>query len=272
MTRKSVLVSTAILASVLIVARKILITLTAAAPLTFVVPAQAGEFDHTHTAFTAILQSSVANQRVDYAALKNNAAPLAAYLGSLAAVKEKEFNGWSKEQRLAYLINLYNAATVKLVVENYPVKSIKKIGSVLKGPWDQEVVPFFGKTVTLNHIEHEVIRAKFGEPRVHFALVCAAVGCPPLRSEAFTADRLGTQMDEQGRIFLATASKNRVDAAAGTLYLSPIFDWFKKDFTDKAGSVEKFVAPYFPEAERKVILGGKLKVKFTDYDWSLNKQ
>lgn len=272
MTRKTIIIITAVFAAAFVVARKTIFTVAAATPLTFTIPAQAGAFDHSHAAFTEVLKANVASERVDYEAIKKNPAPLATYLGTLAAVKEAEFKGWKKEQQLAFLINLYNAATIKLVAENYPVRSIKKIGSVLKGPWDQEVVTLFGKTVTLNYIEHERIRPVFGEPRAHFALVCASVGCPPLRAEAFTADKLGAQMDEQGRIFFATKSKNSIDAAGGVLHLSPIFDWFKKDFTDKAGSVEKFVAPYFPEADAKVILSGKLKVKFTEYDWSLNKQ
>jgi len=272
MTRKTILLLAAVFAATCAVTRKAILTATAAAPLTFTAPAQAGTFDHSHAAFTAVLQATVANERVNYDAMKKNPAPLEAYLGSLAAVNEKEFGSWSRDQRLAFLINLYNAATLKLVVQNYPIKSIKKIGNLIQGPWDQAVVPLFGKTVTLKYIEHELIRPRYAEPRVHFALVCAALGCPPLRAEAFAADRLGAQMDEQGRRFLTTPGKNRVEAAAGVLYLSPIFDWFSKDFTDQAGSVEKFVAPYFPEADRPSILSGKLKVKFTGYDWSLNKQ
>lgn len=146
MTKKTTLILAAAFITAVAVSRKLLIAATAAAPLTFTLPLQAGEFDHTHATFTAILAAHVKNERVGYAAIKMNPAPLAAYLGSLAAVKEAAFNGWSKDQRLAWLINLYNAATIKLVVENYPLKSIKDIGSVFKGPWDQPVVPLFGQT------------------------------------------------------------------------------------------------------------------------------
>jgi len=235
-------------------------------------PAQAADLDHSHAAFTAVLQSSVKSERVDYAALKNKPDALGGYLASLAAVPENEFNGWSMDQRLAFLINLYNAATIKLVIDHYPVKSIKDIGSFIKGPWDQPVVHVFGRTVTLNHIEHDIIRPKYAEPRAHFALVCASIGCPPLRGEAFDAAKLNEQLDDQGRVFFATKSKNRVDAKAGVLYLSPIFKWFKADFTGKSSSVEKFVAPFFNDADKAVILSGKLGVEYTDYDWSLNKQ
>ena len=240
----------------------------AAGPLRAEEPA----FDHTHAAFTQVLKSAVKNERVDYAALKKNPDPLGAYIETLGAVSEGTFNDWSKSQRLAFLINLYNASTIKLVIDYYPVKSIKDIGTIFKGPWSQSVVPLFGEKVTLDHIEHDIIRKKYGEPRAHFALVCASVGCPPLRIEAYDADRLSEQLADQGRIFFATSSKNRVDSKAGVLYLSPIFKWFSADFTDYAGSVEKFVAPYFGETDRKAIRSGDLKIKYTEYDWSLNKQ
>lgn len=231
-----------------------------------------GDFDHQHSALTAVLQTHVKNERVNYAALKASPDALGSYLASLAAVKEGTFKSWSKDQRLAFLINLYNAATLKLVVDNYPVKSIKDIGSFLKGPWDQVVVHVFGQTVTLNHIEHDIIRAKYDEPRAHFALVCASIGCPPLRAEAFDATRLNEQLNDQGKVFFATTAKNRVDAKGGVLYLSPIFKWFTKDFTTKSGSVEKFVAPFFNEADKAAILSGKLDIEYTEYSWSLNKQ
>lgn len=234
--------------------------------------AQDGGFDHTHAAFTSVLQSHVKNEKVNYAALKASPDALGSYLASLAAVKEGTFKSWSKDQRLAFLINLYNAATIKLVVDHYPVNSIKDIGSFLKGPWDQPVVHVFGQTVTLNHIEHDIIRAKYDEPRAHFALVCASIGCPPLRAEAFDAARLNEQLNDQGKLFFATTTKNRVDAKVGVLYLSPIFKWFTKDFTTKSGSVEKFVAPFFNEADKAAILSGKLDIEYTEYSWSLNKQ
>jgi hypothetical protein len=229
-------------------------------------------FDHTHMAFTVILQSHVKDERVDYAALKKKSAPLKGYLDTLAAVPEADFKSWAKSQRLAFLINLYNAATLQLVVDHYPVKSIKDIGGFFSGPWKQPVVRVFGKTFTLDQIEHEMIRAKYAEPRAHFALVCASIGCPPLRAEAFDAEKLDAQLDDQGRVFLGTASKNRVNAKNGTLHLSPIFKWFADDFTGKAGTVEKYIAPYFNEADKAVILSGSLEIEYTDYSWALNKQ
>lgn len=228
-------------------------------------------FDHSHAALTGILKKVVSDKLVDYESLKEDPAALNAYLGSLAAVPKSEFDSWSESQQLAFLINLYNAATLDLIVDHYPVTSIKKIGNVFKGPWKQEGVDLFGEKTTLDHVEHGIIRQQHDDPRVHFALVCAALGCPPLREEAFTAATLNAQLDDQGRIFLNNSGKNRVDAEAGVLYLSPIFDWFAGDFTKGGESIAEWVAPYFgSKSDRAAAAGGKLTVKYTDYDWSLN--
>ena len=252
------------------------------APLSFVVLAllPAGEARaavvQTHAAFDAVLQSHVADGRVNYAALKAAPQPLNAYLDTLAAVPAADFKMWSEKDRLAFLFNLYNAATLKLIVDHYPVASIKKIGGFFNfgglgdGPWKQKVVRLFGQVTTLDHVEHGIIRQNYAEARAHFALVCAARGCPPLRAEAFVGAKLDTQLDEQGRVFLGQAEKNRVDAAKRTLHLSPIFKWFAGDFEAAAGSVEKFVTPFFPEAARAALAAGGFKVNYTDYDWSLN--
>ncbi len=229
------------------------------------------QIDHTHAPFTTVLTKHVKNELVDYASLKGNAAPLNAYLDTLAAVPESAFNKWDRAQQMAFLINLYNAATLKLVIDHYPLKSIKQIGG-LAGPWKQEVVRLFGKMRSLDHIEHDLLRPKYKDPRVHFAVNCASIGCPSLRAEAFQASKLDAQLDEQGRIFLRDTSKNRLDAKNKTLYLSEIFDWFKDDFTAKSGTVEKFISNYVSDADRKVIQQGGLSVKNTKYDWNLNKQ
>lgn len=230
------------------------------------------QIDHSHAAFTTILAKHVKDERVDYAALKKSPAELNAYLDTLAYVPESAFKKWDDKQRMAFLINLYNAATLKLVADHYPVKSIKDIGNVLKGPWKQPVVRLFGDLRTLDYVEHDLLRPTFKDPRVHFAVNCASIGCPALRAEAFQAEKLDAQLDEQGRRFLRDTSKNRLDAGKKTLHLSPIFDWFKGDFTAKSGSVEKFILPYVSDADRKVIEQGGLSIKSTDYDWKLNRQ
>ena len=233
--------------------------------------ASAAEFDHSHAALDRVLKARVKNDRVDYAGLKADSKDLDAWLKNAGGVTEAEFNRWSQPQQLAFLMNLYNAATLRLIIDNYPLKSIKDIGSLFKGPWKQEVVPLFGKTVTLDHLEHDILRKKYAEPRLHFAIVCAAKGCPPLRAEAFVPDKLNEQLDEQGRIFMGTKEKNRFDAKGGTLYLSPIFKWFSEDFEKKSGSVTKFVTPFFPPEVQKQIQAAKSSdIRYTDYDWSLN--
>ena len=234
----------------------------------------AAEFDHTHATLDRVLKARVKNERVDYVALKKDSKDLDAWLKSAGTVTETEFNRWTQSQQLAFLINLYNAATLKLIVDHYPVKSIKDIGSVFKGPWKQEVVPLLGKTVTLDYLEHSVLRKKYAEPRIHFAIVCAAKGCPPLRAEAFVPDKLNEQLDEQGRIFLGTKEKNRWDANAHVLYLSPIFKWFSEDFEKKSGTVVTFIARFLPkEVQAEILTKTKtFDIRYTDYDWSLNEK
>ena len=150
----------------------------------------------------------VRENRVDYQAIKSQPEALKAYLESLAKVSEAEFNQWSENEQLSYLINLYNAATIQLIVDHFPVKSIKSIGGI-RGPWKLEVVEFFGKKINLGDLEHEVIRKRYKEPRIHFALVCAALGCPPLRGEAYVADQLDGQLDDQAKLFLAEGQKKQ---------------------------------------------------------------
>ena len=234
--------------------------------IAFATPLLAG-FDHSHALFTEVLEKHAKGNEFDYAALDKDPDKLGAYLVDLSEVSRSEYNGWQETQRKAFLINLYNASTLKLIIDNYPLKGIKDIGS----PWKQKQVKIFGGAVSLDHIEHGMLRKDFNDPRIHFAINCASVGCPALRSEAFRAPVLDTQFGEQARKFLGDSSKNRVDAKGGVLYLSSIFDWFEGDFVKKSGAVEKFIAPYLSEADRKAVLSGDLKIRHTDYDWSLNK-
>jgi len=234
--------------------------------------ATAQSFDHSHAAFTEILKTHVRGSKVDYAALKKSPAKLNAYLDTLAAVKRPDYEKWNRNERMAFLINLYNAATLKLVIDHYPVKSIKDIGGVFKGPWKQDAVRLWGKKVTLDHVEHDLLRPGFNEPRIHFAVNCASIGCPDLLNEAFQASKLDAQLDQQTRAFLRDTSRNRLDAKNKTLHLSPIFKWFTEDFVKKSGSVEKFVAPYFNDADKAVIQQGGLRIRYNDYDWNLNKR
>tara|TARA_R110000850_G_scaffold245374_1_gene370265 strand:+ start:2069 stop:2791 length:723 start_codon:yes stop_codon:yes gene_type:complete len=223
----------------------------------------AGAFDHSQ--LVQILKTYVNDAGlVSYSTLKANRDTLDSYLETTGAVSRSTFDAWGEDEQLAFLINLYNAETLQFIIDNYPISSIKKLGGLFSTPWDKKTVTLFGETTTLNHLEHKVIRKNYPEPRIHFALVCAAVGCPPLRNEAFAAGKLDAQLDDQARTFLSQTTKNRIEG--DTLYLSSIFDWYGDDFTTGEITINDYVAPYMVgDASGK-------KVKFTDYDWSLNDQ
>jgi hypothetical protein len=213
------------------------------------------------------LARTVRDGRVDYAGLRGDSGGLDGWLAAAAKVPEAAFQGWPRAERLAFLVNLYNAATLRLILDHYPLESIRKIGPVWdpNKAWKLPVVAVFGRTVSLNQIEHEMIRPVFKEPRVHFALVCAAKGCPPLRSEAYAADRLEAQLDDQAKVFLGQRAKNRTEAAIRTAYLSPIFKWYMEDFGGSKAAVLRFLKPWFPA-------GDGWAVEWTDYDWTLNEE
>ncbi len=176
----------------------------------------------------------------------------------------------TKYEKLAFWINVYNIMAAKMVLDNYPVKSIKDAGSLFTAVWKKPVGVVAGKQRTLNEIEHEILR-KMGEPRIHVAIVCASVSCPDLRKEAYSADKLNSQLDDQMKQFLANSKKGlRVDAKKGRIYLSSIFKWFEEDFEPKGG-VRTFIAPYSPETLQASVKNDQLRVSYLDYDWGLNE-
>lgn len=232
----------------------------------------ADTFDQSHARFARVLDAVVKEARVDYAKLKAAPGELDGYLKDVAAVPAAEFARWRESDRLALLINLYNAQTLRLITDHYPLPSIRSIGVLPGAAWREPVVRQGGQIMTLDHLENKVIRPQYREPRIHFALVCAAVGCPPLRGEPFVGARLNEQLDEQARRFLASADKNRFEPATATLHLSPIFKWYDKDFVASAGSLAAYVKPFLPEVQRSALVDpAKVKVSFTDYDWTLNE-
>lgn len=229
---------------------------------------QAASFDHRHPLYERVLQARVKDALVDYGGLKNDRADLDQYLAEVAAVSRSAFDLWTEDQQLAFLLNVYNAYTLRLITDHYPLASIKDIGGLFSGPWDKPVVSLFGRQRTLDELEHKLIRPQYPDPRIHFALVCAAMGCPPLREEAYVAGRLDEQLGDQARRFLSNPRKNRVDVSGGTVHLSPIFKWYKKDFEKPSGGVLAAVKPYWPE---KPPAGyERFRIRYTDYDWSLN--
>lgn len=233
---------------------------------------RAAAFDHEYSHYAKVLTNHVHEGWVNYQAIKTAPADLDDALDDFASVNREEFETWKEPERLAFLLNLYNASTLKLIVDNHPVKSIKSIGGFFSTPWRQQVVHAFAETVTLDDVEHRMIRTWFKEPRVHFALVCAARSCPPLRSEPYVGRRLDTQLDDQGRQFMAQPEKNRYDPVEKILWLSPIFRWFESDFTSRKRSVAEFVIPYLPKTNNPPAMAGSVKIKYTAYDWSLNEQ
>ena len=228
------------------------------------------KFDHDHPQLTRVLQRHVKDGGVDYAALQRDRSGLDAYLTTLSAVKEEDFNEWTEAEKLAFQINAYNGFTLRLILDHYPVDGIKSIGGWFSNPWKMDSVNLFGRKMTLDHLEHGRIRVFHNEPRIHFALVCAAQGCPPLRASAYTAANLDSELNEQARAFLRQSAKNRYDPATKTLHLSPIFKWYRDDFETDGRTLVSYVAQFLPEETARAVRAEDVELDFTDYDWSLN--
>jgi hypothetical protein len=237
-------------------------------------PAGAQAFDHS--AFDRLLRLHVsADGLVDYDAF-DRSPEFRAYKSALAGA---DVAALPPAERLALWINAYNAWTIDLINRHGERRSIRNINRTLgflkgKGPWSEPIARVGGTTYTLDQIEHEIIRQRFREPRIHFALVCAALGCPPLRREAYDADRLDAQLDEQARAFLLRSPlKNRVDLVRRIAYLSPIFRWYPEDFGEDGPELLRYLAGFFPAGpQREMLERGDLRIEYTRYDWTLNSQ
>lgn len=205
---------------------------------------------------------------VNYKGLKSDEKELKKYLDLLA--KNPPTDKWSQNEQMAYWINAYNANTIELILEHYPVKSIKDIGSKIKipfvnTPWDVKFIKVGNETYDLNRIEHGTLRKKFDDKRIHFALVCAARSCPRLRNEAYTAAKLDTQLNDQGSDFMNNPAKNAITTQKASL--SKYFDWYKGDWKEDNKSVEYWVNRY-----SKTKINESTKISYLDYNWSLNEQ
>ena len=237
------------------------------------------DFDHTHARWTAVLAQHVHGDRFDYAALRLDRTPLDDYIIQLRVVGADQLAGWTREQRYAFWINAYNAHVVQLVMDNYPLESIKDLGGLFSPVWKKRFIKLkalhpggSGKELSLNDIEHEILRPRFKDARVHAAINCASIGCPPLRSEAFVAERLDEQLDGQVRQWLADSNRNQYEPQEATLRVSEIFDWFEEDFERDAGSVRKWIARYAPPEEVEWLRATKqVRVKYLNYSWKLNE-
>lgn len=220
-----------------------------------------------HQAFDAILRAHVSPHGgfVNYDTLMQDAAGIDAYI---AALGKADLDTLGRDERLALLINAYNAFTLRLIMDHHPVDSIKDIPSGER--WDAKRWQLGGQVYSLNQIEHELVRPKFAEPRIHFALVCAAIGCPPLRNEAYTGARLEEQLADQTRYVHTHARWFQLDQAKGELSLTALYDWYGGDFTQKASSVVAYAAQYSPDLVRLINAGKEPRVTFLDYSWKLN--
>ncbi len=218
--------------------------------------------------------------QVRYDGMARDRAALKGYLAAAGKVSRPAFDVWSKPDQLAFLINLYNAATVELILTAYPdIKSIRDLGSFFQGPWAKPIVPLFGKTVTLDEIEHGLIRGsgRYNDPRIHFAVNCASIGCPALSRSAFRGVSLDTQLDAAARGFLSDRTRNRVQGDG--VAASNVFKWYRGDFEKGwrgAKSLGAFFALYsdslgLPPALAARAKAGSLRIGFLDYDWQLNK-
>lgn len=228
---------------------------------------------------------------VDYAAIKKSPGRLEATAHSLETLDRADYESWDRDAQIAFWINAYNALTIELIVDHYPIhpsllkRLVYPANSIrqIDGAWDKITFPVMGEPVTLNHIEHEVLRKRFKEPRIHAALVCAALSCPPLRRAPFRADSLDAQLDDQVRRFLARPDGLSIDREHGVVRLSAIFDWFAADFVEQYGvdgsrfdaptrAVLAFVGRYVSDADRRYLETGDFDVEYFDYDWTLNER
>ena len=231
-------------------------------------------FDHEHGAWTAILTRYVSNGSVDYRGLADHGQPaLNTYLSALSAASPAE-SGWTREERLAFWMNAYNAFTIRLILDHYPVRSIRSIGFLPLAAFRMKFIPLgAGRApISLNVIENEILRKQFQDARIHFAIVCASTSCPTLRSEAYRSSVLDQQLDTAARAFLDDPTKNRWDPASRTLYLSSIFKWFRDDFERASKTLPAFVGRYLRQPAAADLERGKVRVAFLEYDWSLNER
>lgn len=218
-----------------------------------------------HSIYADLLAQYVGKGHVDYQGFKKDEQKLDQYLAILETVDVKKL---ARNEQFAFYINAYNAWTIKLILSGYPgIKSIKDLGTIFKSPWKKKMCRIDGGVITLDDIEHKIIRPKFKDPRVHFAINCAAFSCPPLISQPYLGSTLNQQLSDSARAFVNDPQSNTL--RGNTLYVSKIFKWFSEDFNnDVIGFFLKYAKDDFKEeleSKRK-----EIKIKYLHYDWSLN--
>lgn len=232
-------------------------------------PTQKGSIIPDHQIFDDLLNKYVDESgNVNYKGFKKEKSLFKKYLKELKT-NPPDISLWPKNDQMAFWINAYNAFTIELILDNYPITSIKDIGAKLQipfvnTPWDIKFIEIGGEAYDLNNIEHNILRKNFDEPRIHFAIVCASVSCPSLRAEAYVGNKLEEQLTHQAKIFLADTTKNRI--SQNNIEISKIFSWFKGDFT-KNETLISFLNQYTP-----VAISTDADISYMKYDWRLNEQ
>lgn len=209
-----------------------------------------------HAIWDNLLRNFVSSSgQVNYRGIKSSPGPLTDYLKELESFPPQ--SSWSRNQIMAYWINAYNAYTIKLIVDNYPVNSIKDIHG--GDPWNQKWIKIGGSTYSLNQIENDILRARYGDARIHFAVNCAAASCPPIHNRAFTADNLDAKLQRLTRNFINNSSYNSISSKR--IEISKIFEWYAGDF----GNVKSYINGF-----TDVEVGEGTQVGYKEYDWALN--
>ncbi|SFT50007.1 Protein of unknown function, DUF547 [Lishizhenia tianjinensis] len=215
----------------------------------------------SHAPFTQLLSKHVSSSgKVDYVALKKDISKLDSYLKTLEASTPTE--KWSSNTTKAYWINAYNAYTLKMMLQHYPLKSITDIKYGEQNAWDYKWIKIAGATLSLNDIEHKKLRAKYKDPRIHFAVNCASFSCPILLNKAYEASTLETQLDTQASLFINDSQRNKI--TADKVQISEIFKWYKDDFAS-AGSIINYLNKY-----SKIKIKSTAKVEYLSYNWNIN--
>lgn len=239
-----------------------------------------------HTAWDKLLRENITVinggqvTQVDYDGFLDQRSELQEYLMNLSEIQKVDFDGWGEGKRLAFLINAYNAWTIELVLTRYPnLRSIRQIGLLPISAWRKDIVELFDTKYSLDEVEHGMIRAEgiYNEPRIHFAVNCAAIGCPALRPEAFVGEKLEEQLEESTKLFLADKTRNYSDG--GKLYISSVFDWYGEDFEkgwQGINSVAQFLYLYAEELRldeemKEKLFTNQLELHYLKYDWNLNR-
>lgn len=247
--------------------------------------AAAGFFDQQHGTWNGLVGEFVhEGGLVDYVGLAKKRSSFDRYLSELEGVTPDEFRSWSGKQREAFWINAYNAYAVQLILDHYPVDSIKDMGGFFSSVFDKRFIPLqhlvqadprakasTSKLLSLGEVEHEILFPVSPRPLFHFAIVCASTSCPVLRAEAFTAGKLEEQLEDQARIFLADQSRNDSRISRGRLRISKIFDWAEDELETYPGGIRRLMRDFGPASLAQDPALAKAKLKYRDYDWSLNQ-